>query len=142
MISPRLAQISGDLFGRRGTNLPSKNHGSSFGFAEFGGGDGGFQLDVPAPEVIETGRVDDVECAFHLLEVRVIATKEVAGEELRLQRCFVEEVIVTAVHEVLGQIRAEDSGCRSAIVNNLANILTEAASQVQKAVAIFDPVQK
>ena len=88
----------------------------------------GFKVEV----VEEEAEVDDVHFAVEALEQEIALVEDVGGEEGALEALAVAEELVAELHEFAVEVGAVDVGARGAVGDELADILGEAAAEVEE----------
>lgn len=86
--------------------------------------------------VQEKPQVNHIHLAVQAPEREVLVVEDVRGEERALERLAVAEELVAELHELAVQIGAVDVLAPGAVRHELADVLREAAAQVEQGVAV------
>lgn len=135
------ALVSGmiDFLGVANGSLPPEYHRSDLGPKETDCSRKGFDLIVPGEQVEEGGCMDHVELLSD--QASNIVGEEVTRADIRPESLAVLEELKPKIHKAGLQFAAIDAGCGSAIVDELADVLTEATGEIEQCLATPQTVQ-
>ena len=118
--------------------LASKDQTSLFGFEEGDDALADLELVVPVEKMDEASGVDDIECTAHCIQrsAFIVFLENVSGKEVRFERVLIAEEIEAQVEEVLLQVAGVEGVGGGAVVDEFADVLGEAAAEVEEAGAV------
>lgn len=120
-------------------SLPPEHHRSSLGPEETDCSRNGFDLVVPGEQVEEGGCMNHVELLSD--QASNVVGEEVTREDIGPESIAVLEQFKPKIHKAGLQFAAVDAGCRSAIVDELADVLTETTGEIEQFLATPQTVQ-